>query len=227
LASRGHFNGFFALHSHKTHRRLIVGGFDAFALIRPDRAIARFGRLCYSLSIPRRMMRKCHGLQAGRRVTLLVKIEKAKLDHVKPIHQLLMEFARQGSLLPRSLSDICSNLRDFYVALDDGKVVGCGALHITWTDLAEIRSLAVVAAGQRQGMGRRLVHKCLLEAKTLRIPRVFTLTFVPGFFEKLNFDRVERNALPHKIWTDCVNCPHFPDCGEVPMLIELKPKGPQ
>jgi len=154
----------------------------------------------------------------------VTRILKAKLDHAQQIHRLLMEFSREGTLLPRSLSDICSNLRDFYVCLEDGKLVGCGALHITWTDLAEVRSLAVIAKLRGRGIGRRIVHRCLKEAEELRLPRVFTLTFAPEFFEKLDFRRVNRDALPHKIWSECVNCPHFPDCGEVPLVIDLPRK---
>jgi amino-acid N-acetyltransferase len=149
-------------------------------------------------------------------------IQKAKLDNVRQIHHLLMEFARSGFLLPRSLNDICGNLRDFFVCAEGDKLLGCGGLHITWVDLAEIRSLAVLQSAQRQGLGRQLVNSCLDEARALHVPRVFTLTFVPDFFERMGFKRVERDSLPHKIWTECVNCPHFPDCGEVPMAIDLK-----
>lgn len=146
---------------------------------------------------------------------------KAKLEHVKPVHRLLMEYARDGVLLPRSLSDICSNLRDFFVWVENGEVLGCGALHITWVDLAEIRSVAVTPGAQGRGIGAGIVGKCLEEARDLHIPRVFTLTFIPEFFEKIGFERVARESLPHKVWTDCVNCPHFPDCNEVPMAIDV------
>lgn len=152
-------------------------------------------------------------------------LRKATLDDVKPIHGLLIEFSRRGLLLPRSLGDICSHLRDFFVWVEGGTLIGCGALHISWIDLGEIRSLAVADAARGRGIGSQIVQRCLEEARELHIPRVFTLTFVPDFFEKLGFRRVPKETLPHKIWTECVHCPHFPDCNEVPMVIELAATG--
>lgn len=124
-------------------------------------------------------------------------------------------------MLPRALSTIYENIRDFYVVEQDGSIVGCCALHVTWGDLAEVKSLAVDESTQGSGYGRVLVEKCLEDARELGIPKVFALTYVPDFFERVGFARVDKGTLPQKIWSECINCPKFPDCGEEAVAIEL------
>ena len=125
-------------------------------------------------------------------------------------------------MLPRSRADLYESLRDFVVAEQKGKVVGCGALAIQWDDLAEIKSLVVTDACQGRGVGRRLVRACLAEARRLGIGRVFALTMTPAFFEGIGFGQVPRESLPHKVWADCVRCPKFPDCDEEAVDIALR-----
>lgn len=149
-------------------------------------------------------------------------IRKARISDIRTIHALLTHFSETGLLLPRSLSELYDHVRDYVVfEAGDGTVKGAAALHIVWDDLAEVRSLAVDEGCQRQGIGRDLVKQCLSEAVALGIYRVFTLTYQPGFFEKLGFKLVDKADLPHKIWADCVRCPKFPDCDESSLLIEL------
>lgn len=138
---------------------------------------------------------------------------------VKDVYGLLSGYAQQGELLGRSLSSLYDNLRDFQVATQpDGALRGACALHICWEDLAEIRSLAVVADFHNQGIGRLLVEQCLEDAKALQISEVFTLTYQPRFFEKLGFTAIDKKDLPHKVWADCIHCPKFPDCNEEAMV---------
>lgn len=149
-------------------------------------------------------------------------IRKARISDIKNIHALLTHFSEKGLLLPRSLSELYDHLRDYVVFnAEDGAVKGVAALHIVWEDLAEVRSLAVDEEYQRHGIGSDLVQHCLSEAAALGIYKVFTLTYQPGFFEKLGFKLVDKATLPHKIWADCVRCPKFPDCDESSLLIEL------
>jgi amino-acid N-acetyltransferase len=75
---------------------------------------------------------------------------------------------------------------------------------------------------QKKGGGRRLVEACLDEAEYLGIGRVFALTYVPEFFNKMGFQEVEKSTLPHKVWADCLNCPKFPDCDENAVAITLE-----
>lgn len=150
-------------------------------------------------------------------------IRKATIQDVKAIHTLLMRQEDHDSLvLPRSFSQLYSRVRDFFVAEEDGDVIGCVALSITWQDLAEIRSLVVARSLRGNGLGRKLVEAAMSEAVTLGIYTIFTLTEVPGFFEKLDFAKTEMDNLNQKIWADCLNCPRFPDhCNEVAMTIQL------
>jgi amino-acid N-acetyltransferase len=141
---------------------------------------------------------------------------------VEPIFALVTLFAHREMMLARSRADLYEGLRDFAVADSNGRVVGCGALTIEWDNLAEVKSLAVVKRYQRRGIGRRLIKACLAEARRLGIGQVFALTSSPRFFERMGFNRVARETLPHKVWSDCVNCPKFPDCDETAVAIQVE-----
>lgn len=151
-------------------------------------------------------------------------IRKAKISDVVPIQKMLAVFAQQGKLLPRSLSELYTHLRDMIVAVDDdetGRIVGCAGLHIMWENLAEIRSVAVLSSFHGRGIGRQLVDACIEEAKELGIAQLFTLTYETGFFEHLGFRVVDKNVFPQKIWADCLHCPKFPECDEVALVMDL------
>ena len=148
-------------------------------------------------------------------------IRKARAPDAAALHKLINFLADKDEMLPRSLNAIYEGIRDFFVVEKNGVVVGCCALHVTWEDLAEIKSLAIDESERGAGLGRQLVESCLREAREMGVAKVFALTYVPEFFEKLGFARVEKSALPHKIWSECINCPKFPDCGEEAVSIEL------
>ena len=148
-------------------------------------------------------------------------IRKAKLADVKDIYKFIEIFANKGEMLHRPLTDIYDSLRDFYVYEENDVVVGACALHISWEDMGEIRSLAVSEAAGGKGIGSFLVNACLDEARSLGIPKVFALTYKPGFFEKLGFKPIGKEVLPHKVWGECVRCFKFPDCDENALMIEL------
>lgn len=149
-------------------------------------------------------------------------IRNARMEDVKAIYHLLQHFANKGLLLARSFSSLYDQLRDFHVFVrsENGveKIVGAGALHICWENLAEIRSLAVDEDYQRQGIGSELVATCLAEADIYGITQVFTLTYKPDFFATLGFKSIDKKELPHKVWSDCINCSKFPDCNEEAMI---------
>ena len=149
--------------------------------------------------------------------TIQANIRPALMGDVKEIHALLKHFAGKELLLGRSISSLYDHLRDF-VVYDDNGVQGVCSLHICWDDLAEIRSLAVAEDKQGLGVGEALVKVCLEEAKRLDIGQVFTLTYQVPFFRKLHFTDIDKRDLPHKVWSDCLNCPQFPDCDEEAMI---------
>ena len=145
-------------------------------------------------------------------------IRKAKIEDIKQIQALINTFAKQDLMLPRSLNELYENLRDFWVAENNGKIIGCAALHISWDDLAEIKSLAVAKTKQKKGLGEELIDACTSEAKQLGAKKVFVLTYKPDYFKKFGFKRVSHDDLPHKIWAECINCCKFPNCQEIALL---------
>ena len=147
-------------------------------------------------------------------------LRKANIADVPQLHRLINSLADNGEMLPRALSDIYENLRDYSVAEDHGTVVGCCALHICWADLAEVRSLAVEGEYRGRGLGRSLVSRCVSEAQSLGVATVFALTLRPAFFENCGFRRVEMSALPRKVWGECFHCPKFPNCDEIALVFE-------
>lgn len=154
-------------------------------------------------------------------------IRNARMGDIKTIYKLLQYFADKDLLLGRSLSSLYDQLRDFsvYVEQDPAgpeqeKLVGVCALHICWENLAEIRSLAVIDEYHHKGVGRQLVQKALEEADSYGITRVFTLTYQPDFFRKIGFKDIDKSELPHKVWSDCINCSKFPDCNEEALIWE-------
>lgn len=149
-------------------------------------------------------------------------VRSAKISDARPIHQLLLKYASDGLVLPRSLSDIYECIRNFYVYEDESEgVIGAVCLQISWEDLAEVRSLVVAEQASGRGVGRVLVEQCLEEAREIGLEKVFALTYKVGFFEKLGFHEIEKSELPHKIWGDCIKCAKFPECDETAMLTLL------
>ena len=147
-------------------------------------------------------------------------IEKAKIADARQMHKLINRFADQGEMLPRALSEIYENIRDYFVVRDGDSLVACVALHVSWADLAEVKSLAVVEKSQAQAIGATLVQR------ELGISTVFCLTYKPAFFEKCGFSLIDKAELPRKVWGECYTCPKFPDCDEVPLVVRLGPAAP-
>lgn len=144
-------------------------------------------------------------------------IRKAKVSDAKEIFNILQEFALKGILLPRSLNSIYENIRDFWVFEENNKILGTCSLHVYWENLAEIKSLAVIEGYQHKGIGKKLVENCIKEAKDLGVGKVFALTYVPQFFEKIGFKVSDKSEFPQKVWTECIHCVKFNDCHEVPV----------
>lgn len=155
-----------------------------------------------------------------------VTIRPALVADAKPIMSLVNELAMRQVMLPRSPASVIENIRDFVVAEVDGKFAGTGALAITWTDIAEVRSLAVHPDLQKHGIGRRIVEALVVDAQRLGIQRLFAFTYVPGFFEKMGFTVCAHDELPHKVFNDCMHCPKFQACDEIAMERVLDPDAP-
>lgn len=148
-------------------------------------------------------------------------IRKAVLADIEGIYDLVNYYAEKGMILPRSRHSIFETLRDFTVAEVEEMLIGTGALTLAWDGLAEVRALTVAPDHLRTGVGRQLVAAMTMEAKQLGISRLFTLTYEPEFFKGTGFAETSKEALPHKVWRDCINCSKFPNCDETAMLMRL------
>lgn len=154
-----------------------------------------------------------------------MKFQKATVNDAKKIQQLIKYWARKGVLIDRSLNYVYENIRDFWIAKERNSLVAASALHVVgWDDLAEVKSLVVSPKYQGKGIGRCLVDLCVDEAAELGLKKVFALTFVSKFFKKCGFKKIKLDKLPHKIWSDCVNCAHFPNCKEEALVYIIKDK---
>ena len=148
-------------------------------------------------------------------------IRKARIEDVKKIHGLINLSSSNGEMLPRPLGELYDNLRDYFVCDEGGEIIGTGALHICWEDLAEIRSLCVAETARKRGIGQKLVESCIEEAKRFEIRKIFLLTYKVEFFEKCDFHVTDKKIFPQKIWSDCIRCAKFPECDEIAMIREI------
>lgn len=156
-------------------------------------------------------------------VTLdIMNIRQAKISDAPAIHALVSSYAELDKMLFLSMADIYENLQQFTVAEVDERVVGCCALQIIWSDLAEIRSLAIDKSFIGKGIGKSLVLGALEQAQALGVKKVFTLTLEEGFFKKLGFKEVPKEKLPMKVWSDCAKCSKQDRCDETAMVYEAK-----
>jgi amino-acid N-acetyltransferase len=152
-------------------------------------------------------------------------LRRARTADVPAVQRLVNAYADTGAMLHRSLSELYENVRDFFVIEEAGELLGCAALHVSWKDLAEVKSLAVSQCAQGRGFGRTLIAACVAEGAAVGVSRVFALTYVPDLFVKCGFQVVDKALMPRKVWTECVYCPKFPDCGEIAVAIDVDGEG--
>ena len=148
----------------------------------------------------------------------MIQTRNALLPDVERIYGIIQPYADAGTLLPRPVAELNENIRDFVVAEENDWVIGCGALHLYGTHLAEIRSIAVAPEAKGRGAGRALVDALMDEAKRQSVSCVCLFTRTPGFFAHLGFEVARRQELPDKIYKDCVCCPKLSSCDEIAMI---------
>lgn len=147
-----------------------------------------------------------------------MKFRKARMSDVESMALLINSYAGQGLMLHRTIPSLYQKIRDYTVVEENGKILGVGALRILWKDLAEICSLAILPQRAGSGLGRSLVEALIKECRELGVEKVFTLTYQPDFFEKCGFNLIDKEELPQKVWTECINCPKFPNCDEIALI---------
>jgi amino-acid N-acetyltransferase len=162
------------------------------------------------------------------RIALMGNIRNANARDVPEIAQIVNDCAEYGLMLHRSHAFLYERLRDFHVAVAAGDaggggeaveaVVGVCGLRVIWSNLAEVYALAVLPQWRGRGLGRKLVEVCVDEARRLGIRRLMSLTYEQPFFEKLGFAVVDRQTLPLKVWSECLQCPKNQACDEIAMV---------
>ncbi len=150
-----------------------------------------------------------YGTEAKPRATF----GKAKLSDAQEIHELINSFDGKD-VARKSFAEVCSSIRDYFIAWIDGKIVGCVALDFIWDVYAELRSLAVKPEHQGKGIGSRLVELALYEAKIMGVKKLIGFTKKPGFFKKFRFETVGRESMPKEIMmlAHDTKCTHYPNC---------------
>jgi amino-acid N-acetyltransferase len=152
-------------------------------------------------------------------------IRDARVADVPRINALISSHAEVDRMLFRSVADIYDNLQTFVVAEESGRVMGCCALQVVWSDLAEVKSLAVDANSFGKGIGTAMVAELVRKAKGLGVQKVFALTLETGFFEKVGFKRIDTELLPMKVWSDCSRCSKQDHCDEIAYILEVTGNG--
>ena len=155
-------------------------------------------------------------------------VRSATIRDAEGICELINYYAERGRMLHRSLESVYTSLRDFVVCVEPAeggeRVVGCAAVSINWKDLGELRSLAVAADRLGRGIGRDICRQAIEQARQLGLKRLYALTYEQEFFRRLGFATIEKDALPTKVWRDCIHCPRADNCDETAMVLDLEPE---
>jgi len=131
-----------------------------------------------------------------------VVIRRARTQDVRGIRRLIDTYAAGRRLLSKATVALYEDVQEFWVARDGDTVVGCGALHVMWDDLAEVRTVAVDPAYRGRKVGHRIVAELLATARELGVPRVFCLTFETGFFGSFGFVEIDGAPVPQRVYEE-------------------------
>jgi amino-acid N-acetyltransferase len=153
-----------------------------------------------------------------------MEIRPARVEDAAAICGIINYYAERGRMLHRSLESVYEALREFLVAEDGGKVVGCVAIDVYWGDLAEVKSLAIAPDRRGGGIGTQLMQAAIADARRLGLQKLFALTYEKEFFVRNGFKKVRRENLPEKVWRECMGCPKSDACDEIAMILNLSPR---
>ena len=128
-------------------------------------------------------------------------IRRARTGDIRAIRSLVDAYTADRRLLSKATVTLYEQVQEFWVAADErDRVVGCGALHVMWEDLAEIRTVAVDPAQRGRKIGHRIVAALLDQARELGVRRVFCLTFETSFFGSFGFTEIDGAPVPHGVY---------------------------
>ena len=130
-----------------------------------------------------------------------VTVRRARTSDVPGIKRLVDIYAGK-ILLEKNLVTLYEGVQEFWVAELDGDVVGCGALHVLWADLGEVRTVAVDPKVKGLGVGHAVVDKLLDVARELQLERLFVLTFETQFFGRHGFTEIEGTPVTAEVYEE-------------------------
>ena len=131
-----------------------------------------------------------------------VTLRRARTRDVRAIRSLVDRYVDARILLKKESVQLYEDIQDFWVADDGDRVVGCGALHPLWEDLAEIRTVAVDPSVRGHGVGRMIVERLIATVRELGIARVFVLTFEREFFAAFGFREIEGTPVTAEVYAE-------------------------
>jgi amino-acid N-acetyltransferase len=133
-----------------------------------------------------------------------VVIRRARTADVRGIRRLVSNYVADRRLLSKPMVALYEDVSEFWVAerTSDGRIVGCGAVHVLWEDLAEVRTVAVDPLCRGKKIGHRLVAELLEAARALGVRRVFVLTFETSFFGSFGFTRIDGTPVTHEVYEE-------------------------
>ncbi|GHG81779.1 MULTISPECIES: amino-acid N-acetyltransferase [Streptomyces] len=137
-------------------------------------------------------------------LTKVVTVRRARTSDVPALRRLLNSYVRDRILLDKATVTLYEDIQEFWVAErdEDGTVIGCGALHVMWEDLAEVRTLAVDPDVRGGGVGHLLLDKLLRTAGWLGVRRIFCLTFEVDFFAKHGFVEIGETPVDGDVYSE-------------------------
>jgi amino-acid N-acetyltransferase len=142
---------------------------------------------------------------------LLAEVRRARTSDVPGIRALVDTYTGDRRLLAKAMVNLYEDVQEFFVAVEGANgvesVVGCGALHVLWQDLAEVRTLAVAPSAQGMGVGSALLHRLVDNARDLGVHRLFCLTFETEFFGRHGFVPVEEVELDLDVRAELLQSP--------------------
>ncbi|MFB7915134.1 amino-acid N-acetyltransferase [Streptomyces sp. NPDC056061] len=137
-------------------------------------------------------------------INVAVTVRRARTSDVASVRRLLDGYVREGILLDKATVTLYEDIQEFWVAErdEDARVIGCGALHVMWEDLAEVRTLAVDHSIRGAGVGHQVLDKLLQTARWLGVRRVFCLTFEVDFFAKHGFVEIGETPVDGDVYSE-------------------------
>jgi len=148
-------------------------------------------------------------------------IRTANIADAETILKLINFHAQEGQVLFRTLEDVRKNIGNIIVSGRNGEIIGTCSVKYGWDKMAEIRSLAVAPDHYRQGVASEMIREFIARAQLTENEHIFVLTYAVPLFEKLGFHRVDKAALPLKIWSDCTDCRKRENCDEIALIRPL------